>query len=130
MMAVSISILLFKAIIFICLEVMVVAAVAVLYSTFTRATLSAVFTLAIYAIGHLTADLKALGAKLDAIGRICVNAMYYILPNLERFNLKGHVIHGLDIGGMEMTVIISYGVIYTLFLLLMAMIIFQRRDFQ
>ena len=57
--------MLFKALGLIFVEFMVITAVALLFSTFTSATLSAIFTLAIYVIGHLTADLKTFGAKMD-----------------------------------------------------------------
>jgi len=50
----------------------VITAVALLCSTFTSATLSAIFTLAAYVIGHLTADLKTFGAKMgEGGGRRC-----------------------------------------------------------
>ena len=62
---VPIESMLFKALGLIFLEFMVVTAVALLCSTFTSATLSAIFTLATYVIGHLTADLKVFGEKMD-----------------------------------------------------------------
>jgi ABC-type transport system involved in multi-copper enzyme maturation permease subunit len=104
--------------------------VALLFSTFTSSTLSAIFSLAIYVIGHLSADLKTFGAKLDAVSRSIVNAIYYLMPNLERFNLKAHVIHRLDVGMADMALIICYGLAYTALLLMTAAVIFQRRDFQ
>lgn len=121
---------LFKAIGLILLECMVVTAVALLCSTFTSATLSAIFTLAIYVIGHLTADLKTFGQKIDGLGRSMLEGMYYLLPNLERFNLKGHVIHQLDVPLNDLALIVAYGMAYTAFLLLLASVIFQRRDFR
>src|SRR5215217_3286027 len=88
---------LFKSLSLMFLELMVITAVALLFSTFTSSTLSAIFTLAIYVIGHLSGDLKAFGEKMDAMGRGILNAVYYVMPNLERFNLKGHVVHHLDV---------------------------------
>ena len=128
--SVPIEAVLFKAIGLILLECMVVTAVALLCSTFTSATLSAIFTLAIYVIGHLTADLKAFGQKIDGLGRSMLEGMYYLLPNLERFNLKGHVIHQLDVPLNDLALIVAYGMAYTAFLLLLASVIFQRRDFR
>jgi ABC-type transport system involved in multi-copper enzyme maturation permease subunit len=109
---------------------MVVTAVALLCSTFTSATLSAIFTLAIYVIGHLTPDLKTFGEKMDGLGRSMLEGMYYLLPNLERFNLKGHVTHQLDVPLNDLALIVAYGMAYTAFLLLLASVIFQRRDFR
>jgi ABC-type transport system involved in multi-copper enzyme maturation permease subunit len=128
--SVPIEAVLFKAIGLILLECMVVTAVALLCSTFTSATLSAIFTLAIYVIGHLTPDLKTFGEKMDGLGRSMLEGMYYLLPNLERFNLKGHVTHQLDVPLNDLALIVAYGMAYTAFLLLLASVIFQRRDFR
>ncbi|MFZ1805334.1 MAG: ABC transporter permease subunit [Nitrospira sp.] len=129
-MDVPITSLVFKSLALIFLELMVITAVAVLFSTFTSATLSAIFTLAVYVIGHLSGDLKEFAKKLDDVSQMAVNAIYYTLPNLERFNLKGHVIHHLDFGRADMTLTLAYGLTYAAFLLLLASVIFQRRDFQ
>jgi ABC-type transport system involved in multi-copper enzyme maturation permease subunit len=129
-MDVPITSLVFKSLTLIFLELMVITAVAVLFSTFTSATLSAIFTLAVYVIGHLSGDLKEFARKLDEVSQAVVNAIYYTLPNLERFNLKGHVIHHLDFGIADMALTLAYGLTYAAFLLLLASVIFQRRDFQ
>lgn len=127
---VPIESLLFKALGLIFLEFMVITAVALLCSTFTSATLSAIFTLAVYVIGHLTADLKTFGEKMDEGMRLVANGLYYVLPNLERFNLKGNVIHHIEVPGTDLLLIVTYGLTYVAFLLVSASIIFQRRDFR
>lgn len=127
---VPIESMLFKALGLIFMEFMVITAVALLCSTFTSATLSAIFTLATYVIGHLTADLKTFGEKMDEGMRAVVSGLYYILPNLERFNLKGNVIHHIEVSGTDLLLIVVYGLTYVAFLLMSASIIFQRRDFR
>ncbi|SPP65890.1 ABC transporter permease [Nitrospira lenta] len=127
---VPIESMLFKALGLIFMEFMVITAVALLCSTFTSATLSAIFTLAVYVIGHLTADLKTFGEKMDEGLRAVVTGLYYILPNLERFNLKGNVIHHIEVSGPDLLLIVVYGLTYVAFLLMSASIIFQRRDFR
>lgn len=127
---VPIHIVLFKALGLIVVEFMVVTAVALLFSTFSSATFSAIFTLALYVIGHLTPDLKAFGEKIGGLGKTILEGMYYVLPNLDRFNLKGHVTHQLDVPAGDLLVIGVYGMAYTAFLLTLASVIFQRRDFR
>ncbi|MEK6634200.1 MAG: ABC transporter permease [Nitrospirota bacterium] len=128
--AVPIESMLFKALGLIFMEFMVITAVALLCSTFTSATLSAIFTLATYVIGHLTGDLKTFGEKMDEGMRAVVTGLYYILPNLERFNLKGNVIHHIEVSGTDLLLIVAYGLTYVAFLLMAASLIFQRRDFR
>jgi ABC-type transport system involved in multi-copper enzyme maturation permease subunit len=129
-MDVPITALLFKSLAMIFIELMVITAVALLFSTFTSSTLSAIFTLAIYVIGHLSADLKIFGDKLETMGRAVVNALYYVMPNLERFNLKGHVTNHVDLPTTDLLLTLAYGLSYTAMLLLLSAMIFQRRDFQ
>jgi ABC-type transport system involved in multi-copper enzyme maturation permease subunit len=129
-MDVPITALLFKSLATIFIELMVITAVALLFSTFTSSTLSAIFTLAIYVIGHLSADLKTFGDKLETMGRGVVNALYYVMPNLERFNLKGHVTNHVDVPTTDLLLTLAYGLSYTAMLLLLSAMIFQRRDFQ
>ncbi|TKS61606.1 MAG: hypothetical protein EWM72_00354 [Nitrospira sp.] len=122
--------MLLKALGFIFLEFLVITAVALVFSTFTSTTLSAIFTLAVYVVGHLSTDLKLFGDKMGDAGKAILNAIYYVLPNLERFNLKGHVIHHIDVPATDLVLTTAYGLTYAAFLLLLASIIFQRRDFQ
>ncbi|MDR4470605.1 MAG: ABC transporter permease [Nitrospira sp.] len=127
---VPIHAVLFKALGLIVVEFMVITAVALLFSTFSSATFSAIFTLALYVIGHLTTDLKAFGEKMGGLGKTILEGMYYVLPNLDRFNLKGHVTHQLDVPAGDLLVIGLYGIAYSAFLLTVASVIFQRRDFR
>ena len=122
---------LFKAVGLIYLECLVVTAVALLFSTFSSATLSAIFTLAVYVIGHLSSDLRLFGKKfMGEVGQGFLNTLYYVLPNLDRFNLKGHVIHHVAFSATDMGLTLAYGLAYTCLLLLLASVIFQKRDFQ
>ena len=127
---VPVQLVLFKALGLVFLEFLVVTAVALLFSTFTSATLSAIFTIAVFVIGHLTTDLKTFGQKMDAVGRAVLESIYYLLPNLERFNLKGHVTHQLDVPAGDLLLIAAYGMAYTALLLVLASAIFQHRDFR
>ena len=129
-MGVGIDLLLFKAVLLIFMELMAITAVALLFSTFTTTTLSAIFTLAVYVIGHLTGDLKALGAKVDGANHTILTGLYYVMPNLENFNLKARVIYHLDIAASELALVLMYGLLYTAVLLLVAAGIFHRRDFR
>ncbi len=130
-MKVPVEVILFQSVGLIYLECLVVTAVALLFSTFSSATLSAIFTLAIYVIGHLSSDLRLFGKKfMGEVGQAVLNALYYTLPNLDRFNLKGHVIHHIEFSATDMGLTLAYGAAYAGLLLLLASLIFQKRDFQ
>ena len=118
------------ALVAICVELWILTAVALLCSTFTTTTLSAICTLAVYVIGHSLGPLTSLGSKLDTIGRTILTAMTYVVPDLERFNLKGLVIEPHAVGSLDFLMMVGYGITYIGFLLALATLVFQRRDFQ
>ena len=70
---------LFQAVQLIFVEVLVVTAIALFFSTFTSSTLSAIFTLGLYVIGHLTADLRAMVVNSERrVGKAVVDVLYYL----------------------------------------------------
>lgn len=110
---------------------MIVTAVALLFSTFSTPTLSAIFTMAIFVIGRLSGDLTAFAEQFaDPTFRGLIGVMYLILPDLGRFQIGSRVVHGLPILPTEIGMAVVYGGAYIGFLLLLAMSIFQRRDFK
>lgn len=120
---------LFKAIFPILIELQLVLAIALLFSTFVSPFLSGLFTLGFYAIGHLTQDFKNLSMNSDNpfMEKISI-ILYYIFPNLESLNFKSRVVHSIPLQWGEFFLSLVYGVLYSLFLLLLALFIFNRRD--
>ncbi len=110
-------------------ELMVVVAIATLFSAFTTPMLAALFTLGIWATGHLSRDLLQLGQQSDqeAIKHVA-GWLYRILPDLEMFNLTIQAAHGLPIAPEEIWLPILYALGYATIMLFMASFIFQRRD--
>lgn len=121
-----------KAMFMIFIELMVVTAMAMMFSAFSSSsTLSAIFTIAIYLIGHLTEELKLIGEKFhDSLMETVINIFYYLLPNLDNFNIKGKVAHGLYVSPRYMIMVTLYGLLYIGAVLLISGVIFQRRDFK
>lgn len=119
------------AVFFIFLELSVVTAMALFFSTFTTTTLAAIFTLSLYVTGHLLDDLKGFGEGIESLlAKAVLNGLYYGLPNLEHFNLKGRVVYQMTVGTEEIVFVGLYGLVWIGLLLLGAALIFQRRDFR
>ncbi len=118
------------AIAYIFLELILITAVAVLFSSFSTPILSSLFALAFYLIGHLSWGLELILRKMaPGAGRTLVRILYTVLPDLENFNFKTEVVHGLPIPPGIYLSSFLYGVCYTAFLLGLAILIFRRRDF-
>jgi len=127
----SIDFFLFYAIGMIFIELMIVTAFALLFSSFSTPILSGLFTLSFYIIGHLTADLLELGQRSDSLFlKYFTEIFYYILPNLECFNIKAQVVYHLPIEEGYFCLAFFYGVFYILLILLISIVIFQKRDFK
>ncbi len=112
------------------LEVMVVTASAIFFSTITSPLLSALFTFSLYGIGHYTRDLMTLGllSKNPALEWITA-AFYYILPNLENFNLKNQLAGGITVAPGSLVLVIVYGLFYVFFMLVLSILFFQKKEF-
>jgi ABC-type transport system involved in multi-copper enzyme maturation permease subunit len=111
------------------MELAVIVAVATFYSAFTTPLLASLFTVGIYAIGHLTRDLLALGkqADLENVRRLS-EVLYRVLPDLEMYNLSIEAVHGLPISSADIFWPMLYGLGYASVLLFMAIAVFQKRD--
>jgi ABC-type transport system involved in multi-copper enzyme maturation permease subunit len=118
-----------EAIAMIYLQLSLITAVALLFSTFTTTTLAAIFTLSIYVIGHISSDLIAMGDKLPSKSTaILVKGIYYALPNLSNFDIKGQVVHKVPIEPIYFLLTTSYALVYITLLMGTAAFIFKRRD--
>ena len=119
------------AVLLILVELMVVTAVAVLFSTFSTPTLSAMLTLGVWLIGRFSSDLVVFArrSESDAL-RVLVTGAHYLLPNLEKFDVKNLVVYGMTIEPAYVGGALAYGLLYIVFLIGLATVIFERRDFR
>jgi ABC-type transport system involved in multi-copper enzyme maturation permease subunit len=112
-------------------ELMVVTAVAVFFSTFSTPTLSAMLTLGVWVIGRFSSDLVEFASKTeDPVRKALVTGVHYLLPNLEKFDVKHLVVYGMPIEPSYVAAAAGYGALYIVFLIALATVIFERRDFK
>jgi len=118
------------AILYIFIELILITAVAILFSSFSTPILSSLFSLCFYLIGHFSWSLETLIKKIPAgLLRVLAQIVYTILPDLENFNFKTEVVHGLTIPPRVLLYSVAYGLLYTVFILILAVLVFRRRDF-
>jgi ABC-type transport system involved in multi-copper enzyme maturation permease subunit len=119
------------AIAFIYVELALVTAVAMFFSSFTTPYLAGMFTVALWIAGHLLADLRAFGAHSEAAGlQSLTEFLYWALPNLDRLDLKSEVAAGRFIPAARMGLALLYASLYSAALLLLSVLLFRRRDFR
>jgi ABC-type transport system involved in multi-copper enzyme maturation permease subunit len=121
---------LFQAVQLMLVETLLVTALAMFFSTFSSATLSAIMTIGFYVIGHLTGDMKGIAEKSkSAATELIMSGIYYLCPNLEWLNIKGQAARGVMVSGEYQLTATVYGLVYAGLLLMGACRIFERRDF-
>ena len=82
------------AVYLIIVQLMLVIAIALFFSTFAEPLWAAVFTLGLYVAGHFSADLKHFDLVVgDSPLRTITSGLYYLLPNMAMFDVKNAVVH-------------------------------------
>jgi hypothetical protein len=115
---------------FIYLEWLIIAGIAILFSSFSTPLLSVMLTLAAFFMGHLTESLLMLKDRLPSgIASAILSGLFYFLPNLELFNVRTQLVHNLPLPGTFFLEAGIYGLLYLSALLLLAIRIFQKKDF-
>jgi ABC-type transport system involved in multi-copper enzyme maturation permease subunit len=115
-------------------EVMVLAAVALLFSSFSTPFLTGVFTFGVWLVGRSADDMANMQG--DAIGpevKSVLRAVAEVWPNFNLFVPGRHTLttYAEGFGGPWTYVAqsLGYGAIYTALVLVVAALIFRRRDF-
>jgi ABC-type transport system involved in multi-copper enzyme maturation permease subunit len=120
-----------KAIALIMIELLLVTAIALFFSTFSSPFLSAMLTLAVWVIGHFNEDLRDFGATIPSPAAAALaRGLYYVVPNFAAFDVKLQAVHAqpIPLGYLALTSL--YGMTYVAFVLLGGVIIFSKRDFK
>ncbi|KPK64836.1 hypothetical protein AMJ83_01280 [candidate division WOR_3 bacterium SM23_42] len=122
---------LFIALPFTIIEVMVLLGVLLLFSSFSSTTLTSIMGVIFFVVGHAMPDLKLFADQTRfATLKVIAHGFYYILPNLENFNLRIDLAYGIGLHADQIVFALCYGVIYIVFLLYLTKIIFDRREFK
>ncbi len=113
------------------LELTIVTAVAILFSSFSSPALSALLTFFIFVIGHFSAALLELSVNLGSqSARILFSAVYYLLPNLSHFTFVTNAAYG-EVPPVDMIFgSIAYALVINVILVTGAILIFGRRNFK
>jgi ABC-type transport system involved in multi-copper enzyme maturation permease subunit len=119
------------AVLLIYIELMLLTAVALLFSSFSSPALSALLTFLIFIIGHFSADLKSLAVSLGSAGaRWLFSGLYYLLPNLANYSFITPAAHGRAPSAGFVFASALYAFVYITVILAAATLVFSRRNFK
>jgi len=112
------------------LELLIIVAISLLFSSFSTPILSFIFTVSLYLIGHVMWTFNEFKSLLHSkLWMTFAQVLYYILPNLDKFNIKNDVVLGLPLHPGTILFSILYAVVYILALLTVTIMTFRRREF-
>jgi len=112
-------------------ELGIVTAFVVLFSSFSTPGLTALFTAAVLVAGQFSEDILYFGSQKAApVLRAVTEAVYWVLPHMTVFNAQGLVTHGIAVPPERLLFGFAYGLLYCSAVLTIASTIFDRREFR
>lgn len=117
------------AIIFLLLEAWLLTAIGLLFSAFSSPIASAVYTLCLALIGHSSTTVWTIASKNGGFVKYMLEFVYYVFPNLEKFNLRNEVIYAVRPTLTEFSTTLFYFLTYTLLALILGILAFRKDEF-
>jgi len=119
------------AIFLIFLELAIVTAVAMVFSSFSTPALSALLTFIVFLIGHLSSSLRDLAQSLPSkSAQFILEAVYWLMPNLANFSFRTEAANGMFPNSAMLIGGTLYAIVYAAILLLISATIFSKRNFK
>jgi ABC-type transport system involved in multi-copper enzyme maturation permease subunit len=110
-------------------QLAVCGALAVLFSTFTTATLASIYTLAVVGAGWLFGEVRSFWLLARQVElKPLVGVLDVLLPNMALLDVKESVTYGDPVALGSVVARATYGLGYAAILVLLAAAVFSRRD--
>ena len=111
------------------LEMTLMSAIVVFFSTFTTPILTSFFSFCIFVAGSLSGDLRAFAQRFGGSSvRWLMDLFYYTLPNFSVFNLRHEAVHNLPFNMSDLTMATVYAAVYSVALIYFGYIVFKSRE--
>ena len=112
------------------LEAVILILVSILFSGITSPILAAISTLAIFFVGHAGEIFRYIFmmTKSPSVEAI-TSAIYHLLPNLEKFNIRNDIIFGTTPSLTMVLIATLYAIAYAALLIVITQITFKKKDF-
>ena len=112
------------------LEISLLIALGVLFGSFTAPLNATLYTTALFFVGHSLTTLKEFVDKSGVTAtKWLMSGIYYLLPNLEKFDVRTATLYHIHIAGSQVFWSLFYWVLYTTALLVLASVVMRKREF-
>ncbi|MBI2030253.1 ABC transporter permease subunit [Candidatus Kaiserbacteria bacterium] len=116
------------AILYQLLEMALLIALSIFFSTFSTPLLSTLYAVLLIYIGHSLDMLVNTVAKSSVVVKVLAQAIYYTLPNLTKFDIRDLATYGAHVSLAQTALVILYALVYVIVLLYMATFLFEKRE--
>jgi Cu-processing system permease protein len=111
------------------MELTLLTGLAVLFASFTAPLNAALYTLSLYVIGHSQTSLKDFVAELhNNFLNAIIHGVYYVLPNLEKFDIRKATLYQVPIPASQVLWTIGYWALYLGIVLYLASLVTKKRE--
>ncbi|MCC8190570.1 MAG: ABC transporter permease [Planctomycetes bacterium] len=139
------------AVVMLFFELMVVVSLAMFFSSIASPILSAIFTFTAYMVGQVSATIKDMFTTFEPVTESVAAVtgesltdfasstyfflkpfsiiIYYVLPDLQHFQLRNQVVLGPEPTFEQMAVAMGYGIFYAAAVMAVTVLIFDRKRF-
>ena len=112
------------------LGLLLVVAVALLFSTLTSSALAAVGTVGVVMAGRYSDVVRNMREVAPGAPNWLVDFLYYAIPNFRNFDFKDKVAYGDPIALGTLGFVTAYALVYIALTLTLGLLAFEKRDFQ
>ena len=120
-----------SALLLLMLELSLLVAWCMLFSTYSSPTVATFFSIAILFIGNVADDIWKFGQQSDSeFFQSASEILYWILPNFQVLNGSHYAVHNTSMPLDQFLASLGYGLGYTVGVLCLAVMVFSKKDFK
>lgn len=112
-------------------QMLLLAALTIFFSTFASPVVNFFLSFGIFLVGNMTSVTDSLSSNANPVVSNVGKMIHYLLPNFGNFNIQNSIIHPtIEIKNPNVFIFqnIIYAIVYSLVLLTLAVLIFDRRE--
>jgi ABC-type transport system involved in multi-copper enzyme maturation permease subunit len=111
-------------------ESLILILLSIVFSSITSPIMASIATVSMYFIGHAGPLFQRIFMTTDyPIVAYILRAVYYTMPNLEKFNIRNDIVYTTDVSLPLLATSVLYALAYSAFILFIAHSIFKKKDF-
>jgi hypothetical protein len=110
-------------------ELAILIGLTILFSAITTPLAGALYSIIIIYIGHSLNLLKNYVVHSGTFVKGIANLVYYVFPNLEKFNIRNSVVYSISPSSSQIIYPIVYSILFSIILLWLATLALKQQDF-